>query len=113
MARIASATLRPCETRTPACRSLATTSSGLCLLLAISVLLRLEAIHQDGPHQDGPLSVIAGGGSSRAAVCSAPRRWGEAAVETPREAAMVRYAALDVSLEMTAICVVDEDGRVI
>ena len=25
---------------------------------------------------------------------------------------MVRYAALDVSLETTAICVVDEDGRV-
>ena len=26
---------------------------------------------------------------------------------------MVRHAALDVSLETTAICVIDEDGRVV
>src|SRR5215217_2132260 len=49
MARIASATLRPCDTRTSTCRSLATISSGLCPFFAISVLLRLKAIPQDGP----------------------------------------------------------------
>src|SRR3712207_2389468 len=49
MARIASATLRPCDTKTSTCRSLATISSGLCPFFAISVLLRLEAIPQDGP----------------------------------------------------------------
>jgi hypothetical protein len=38
------------------------------------------------------------------------RRWAAEAI--PREAGMVRYAALDVSLETTAICVVDEDGHV-
>src|SRR5215212_8380218 len=53
MARIASATACPCETRTSTCRSLATASSGLCFLLAISVLLRSKAIPQDGPLQRG------------------------------------------------------------
>src|SRR3712207_4629531 len=56
MARIASATLRPCDTKTSACRSLATISSGLCPFFAISVLLRLEAIPQDGPLQWGRIT---------------------------------------------------------
>src|SRR5215208_1179956 len=46
MARIASATVCPCDTRTSTCRSLATASSGRCFLLAISVLLRFEPIPQ-------------------------------------------------------------------
>src|SRR4028118_628061 len=57
MARIASATLRPCETNTSTCRSLATISSGVCpFFFAISVLLRLEAIPQDGPLQWGTIT---------------------------------------------------------
>src|SRR3712207_3464141 len=110
MARIASATLRPCDTKTSTCRSLATISSGLRPFFAISVLLRLEAIPQDGPP-----SVIAGGGSSP--CCGVlPHVGGRergAAAATSREDAMVRYAALDVSLETTAICVVGEDGHVV
>ncbi len=45
-----SATLCPCETSTSTCRSLATTSSGLCFFVPIaSVLRRLRAILQGGP----------------------------------------------------------------
>src|SRR5215207_1218666 len=57
MARIASATLRPCDTRTSTCRSLATISSGLCPFFAISVLLRFEPIPQDGPLRRGRISM--------------------------------------------------------
>src|ERR671926_491694 len=53
MARIASATDCPCETRTSTCRSLATASSGRCFLLAISVLLRFKPTPQGGPLQGG------------------------------------------------------------
>src|SRR3712207_5214552 len=53
MARIASATDCPCETRTSTCRSLATASSGRCFLLAISVLLRFKPIPQGGPLHRG------------------------------------------------------------
>src|SRR5919112_1383519 len=56
MARIASATVRPCETRTSTCRSLATASSGRCFLLAISVLLRFEPIPQRGPLRRGRIT---------------------------------------------------------
>src|SRR3712207_4816228 len=56
MARIASATVCPCETRTSTCRSLARASSGRCFLLAISVLLRLEAIPQGGPLRRGRIT---------------------------------------------------------
>src|SRR3712207_3956770 len=57
MARIASATLRPCDTGTSACRSLATIASGVCpFFFAISVLLRFEAIPQDGPLQRGRIT---------------------------------------------------------
>src|SRR5919202_6072884 len=109
MARIASATDCPCETRTSTCRSLASASSGRCFLLAISVLLRFKPIPEGGP----PI-VIAGGNSSPCCGVRPRRgsreRWAAEAI--PREAAMVRFAALDVSLETTAICVVDEDGRI-
>src|SRR5918998_2663280 len=57
MARIASATDCPCETRTSTCRSLATASSGLCFLLAISVLLRFKAIPQGGPLRRGRITL--------------------------------------------------------
>src|SRR5215212_1912340 len=56
MARIASATDCPCETRTSTCRSLATASSGRCFLLAISVLLRFKPIPRGGPLQWGRIS---------------------------------------------------------
>src|SRR5918994_806730 len=68
-ARTPSATDCPCETRTSTCRSLARASSGRCFLLAISALLRLEAIPRDGPP-----SVIAGGGSSP--CCAVPPHLG-------------------------------------
>ena len=58
IARIASATDCPCETRTSACRSLATASSGRCSLLAISVLLRFEPIPEGGPLRRGRLSLM-------------------------------------------------------
>ncbi len=46
--RIASATLRPCDTSTSTCRSFTTSSPGLCLFLAMrSVLFRLES-HTSG-----------------------------------------------------------------
>src|SRR4028119_2250469 len=56
MARIASATLRPCDASTSTCRSLATISLGLCPFFAISVLLRLEAIPRDGPLRRGRIN---------------------------------------------------------
>src|SRR3712207_1093421 len=56
MARIASATDCPCETRTSTCRSLATASSGRCFLLAISVLLRFKPIPEGGPLQRGRIT---------------------------------------------------------
>src|SRR3712207_2179906 len=57
MARIASATVCPCDTSTSTCRSLATASSGRCFLLAISVLLRFESIPQGGPLKRGRIRV--------------------------------------------------------
>jgi hypothetical protein len=56
IARIASATVCPCDTRTSTCRSLATASSGRCFLLAISVLLRFEPIPRGGPLRRGRIS---------------------------------------------------------
>src|SRR5215213_8403442 len=48
--RIASATLRPCETNTSTCRNWATISSGLCLFLDIDPSSKwLRAIPQGGP----------------------------------------------------------------
>src|SRR5215207_6508349 len=49
--RTASATLCPCDTSTSTWRSFATISSGLCLFLAIVVLLGSKAIPQGGPLQ--------------------------------------------------------------
>src|SRR5687767_12512864 len=53
---MASATLRPCATRTSTWRSLATIASGLCLLRGIAVLLGAKAIPQGGPLRWGRLS---------------------------------------------------------
>src|SRR5215216_2763000 len=55
--RTASATLRPCDTRTSTWRSFETISSGLCLFLGIAVLLGSKAIPQDGPLQRGTIKI--------------------------------------------------------
>src|ERR1700730_3009196 len=56
--RTASATDRPCAARTSTCRNLATISSGLCLFLAIRILLRLQKPYFREDHFSGgrPLS---------------------------------------------------------
>src|SRR5829696_5382512 len=71
MARIASATDCPCETRTSTCRSLATASSGRCFLLAISVLLRFKPIPRGGPLRRGRITWTEGvEGTPQGAVIS-------------------------------------------
>ncbi|MEQ4574929.1 MAG: PQQ-dependent sugar dehydrogenase, partial [Gammaproteobacteria bacterium] len=63
MARIASATLWPCETRTSTCRSLATTSSGLCRFVPICPSSSgSKAIPQGGPLQWGRIKFGPTGG---------------------------------------------------
>src|SRR3984893_13882437 len=51
--RTASATDRPCAARTSTCRNLATISSGLCLFLAIRILLRLQKPYFREDHFSG------------------------------------------------------------
>src|SRR5215207_3799344 len=107
MPRIASATLRPCDTKTSTCRSLATISSGLCPFFAISVLLRLE---------DG----VTGRRPAKAARVVVPQT-GSAVDGEPRWPApsiidgttMEHFAGIDVSLEMSSVCVVDATGRIV
>src|SRR5918993_5187090 len=107
MARIASATLRPCDASTSTCRSLATISSGLCPFFAISVLLRLE---------DG----VTGRRPAKAARVVVPQT-GSAVDGEPRWPApsiiggttMEHFAGIDVSLEMSSVCVVDATGRIV
>src|SRR4028119_2151110 len=107
MARIASATLRPCETSTSTCRSLATISSGLCPFFAISVLLRLEdGVTGRQPAKAARVVVPQTGG----AVDGGPR-W--PAPSIIGGTTMEHFAGIDVSLEMSSVCVVDATGRIV
>jgi hypothetical protein len=60
----------PCETRTSACRSFATISSGLYRFLAVAVLLGCQDIPQVGPLQWGRITRAANASSVTAADTS-------------------------------------------
>src|SRR4249920_3751688 len=55
IARIASATSRPCAISTSTCRSFATISSAVCLFLTIDLILHGQTILQRGPLQRGQI----------------------------------------------------------
>src|SRR5918911_254736 len=67
IARIASATVCPCASRTSTWRSLATISSGLCLFRDIAVLLQAQEPYVGSDHFKGGGSA----GGVRAGACRA------------------------------------------